>query len=164
MSIVIGILAVIFYQRLLSSNLARGNYSLKAAFWGWGVFGGMIVYGIGLWNITNVFSDISKNQGNLHSGIPTEWVLTGAIDTLCILMAIYSALVFLGIWRSASKEKLIYKFLARYISSIYFFMPFVLAINAWVDYLIMGATYFFFHVYLKKTSTNKNINQTSTTA
>ena len=92
-------------------KLAKGEYSLGASFWKFGIFGLILGY-IALYVIervlyinlggTDLFTYYFKRAGFMQAK-PQILILTGLHLISLGLYAIYSLLVFLGVWRS-SKE------------------------------------------------------------
>ena len=90
-------------------KLAKGEYSLGASFWKFGVLGLVFVY-IVLYIIERVlynslggmdlFTYYFRRAGFLQANV-SILILTGMHLVSLVLYAVYSLMVFLGVWRSS---------------------------------------------------------------
>ena len=90
-------------------KLAKGEFSLAASFWKFGVIGLLLGYII-LYIIERVlyinlggmdlFTYYFRRAGFLHANV-SILILTGLHLISLVLYAVYSLMVFLGVWRSA---------------------------------------------------------------
>lgn len=96
-----------FGQKAFQTKLFAGGYSLKQAFWGFGVVGGSVLLAIAGAYVGHVLqSDQSSGAG---------WTLS-AIRGVSVPIALYALVTFVGIWRSAKQSVWWVKIVARYFS------------------------------------------------
>ena len=144
--IVMGILLAavigVFLGKILSGRLASGSYTLAATFWGFGVFGSILVLAFSLVYVGYVFEGDQSRGG---------WTIA-AMRAVALPIGVYAFVVFLGIWRSAANSSALAKILARYISLFFFSTAIAGAILGPINYAVMFLAYLISKKFLARRS------------
>lgn len=113
MSFVILIVFALFIQPINRWQVTQGRLGLKTTFWGMGVLGSGILYGIGF------FYFVGKvNQADL------TYQVNGALTTALACGVVYAYIVFYGIWNASKSAGLAIRWIARYFS--FFFIALII--------------------------------------
>ncbi|NRA92833.1 MAG: hypothetical protein HRU26_09135 [Psychroserpens sp.] len=105
MSFAILILFALFINQINNLPITKGAFGLKATFWGFGVLGSALLYGISIW----FFMD-KLNTSTL------DYQVNSALTTVLSLWPIHAYIALRGIWNSSKGSKVLPKLAARYFS------------------------------------------------
>lgn len=144
MGILLAILVGWFGNKAFRTKLFAGGYSLKQAFWGFGVIGGSVLLGLAGAYVGHVLqSDQSSGAG---------WTLS-AIRGVSVPIALYALVTFVGIWRSASQSVWWVKIVTRYFSIFFLSTAGACLMLGWFNFLIAAGVYWLkLHLQRKRNS------------
>lgn len=132
MGILLAAVIGIFLGKILSGRLASGGYTLPATFWGFGVFGSILVLAFSGGYVGYVLEGDQSRGG---------WTIA-AMRAVALPIGVYAFVVFLGIWRSAANSSAFLKILARYCSLFFISAAVAGAILGPINYAVMFLVYF----------------------
>lgn len=144
MGFVLAILVGLFGERAFRTRLFAGGYPLGVAFWGFGVFGGLIVLGIAGRYVAHVL------QGDESSG--AGWTLA-ALRGVAVPVALYALVTFVGVWRSAADSSFWVKIIARYFSIFLLSTAGACVMLGWFNMLVAAGVYWLKRRYLPSRAT-----------
>lgn len=110
MGFLIAIILGLYLDRIFSSKLYRGQYSLKKTFLGFGVLGALMLLIISMIYVGHVASTDNSGKGG--------WTLM-AVRAVAAPISVYAFVLFVAIWRAARTSNFFIKLLVRYISIFY---------------------------------------------
>ena len=143
----------IFGYKAFNTKLFRGEYSLAQAFFGFGVFGGVLVLSLA-----------ASYFGYVLSGDETQGGALIAIRSVAVPVGLYAFVTFLGIWRSAKPATWGIKIVSRYFSTFFLGTAAGCILAAWFNILIALGIYWALRHFQQKASdkalaTNQLIRQ-----
>lgn len=113
MSFAVLIIFALFINQINNLPITKGAFSLKATFWGFGVLGSVLLYGVSIW----FFMD-KLNTSTL------EYQVNSALTTVLSVWPVYAYVALRGIWNASKDSGVLAKLAARYFSI--FFVPIII--------------------------------------
>lgn len=131
----------IFGYKAFNTKLFRGEYSLAQAFFGFGVFGGLLVLSIAGSYFGYVLS-VDETQGGALI----------AMRAVAFPVGLYALVTFVGIWRSAKPATWGVKLVSRYLSTFFLGTAAGCILLAWFYILIAVGIYWALRHFQQKAS------------
>ncbi|ANS86557.1 hypothetical protein VSVS12_02818 [Vibrio scophthalmi] len=105
MSFAVLILFALFINQINRLPLTRGAFSLKVTFWGFGVLGSVLLYGVSI----GYFMD-------KLDAVTLEYQVNSALTTTLSVWPVYAYMALCGIWNASKDSGMLAKLVTRYFS------------------------------------------------